>query len=195
MGLNFCPKCGSQLAPEATFCMSCGANLSERKSGSEFPSARQTKSEIKPMATVAEQNMSSNVRYADFVQRALAWLIDIIIIIAVSSPLSIFINFGGFWLSTNFYNFILGFCYFWLLETYNKGQTLGKMALKLRTVDEKTLEVGTPSQYAINNILKATGFLILDVLIGIIVNSSAEEPIKKRLRITQNIALTAVIVV
>ena len=121
--------------------------------------------------------------------------IDIIIIIAASSPLSLFINFGGFWLSTNIYNFLIGFCYFWLLETYNKGQTVGKMALKLRTVDEKSLELATVSQYAINNLLKATGFLILDIIIGILANSSAEVPIKKRLRFTQNIALTAVIVV
>ncbi|MFX1358334.1 MAG: RDD family protein, partial [Promethearchaeota archaeon] len=98
-----------------------------------------------------------------------------------------------FWFATSFYNFLIGFCYFWLLEAFNKGQTVGKLALKLRTVDENSLEITTPAQYAINNISKATGFLILDVIIGILINSSAEEPARKRLRLTQNLARTAVI--
>jgi len=189
MGLNFCPKCGSKLAPDATFCISCGVNLTERKKISELTSEKKNTPVVKAKKGV------SGVQYAEFAPRALAWLIDIIIVIAASSPLSFFISFGGFWFSTNVYNFLIGFCYFWLLEAYNKGQTVGKMALKLRTVDEKSLELATVSQYAINNLLKATGFLILDIIIGILANSSAEEPIKKRLRITQNLALTAVIVV
>lgn len=178
MELKFCPKCGSELENGATYCSSCGTDLSERKKTSQ---------------TIKIVNASMEGKYADFAPRAIAWFIDIIIINIASTPLSWFLNLGNFWFATSFYNFLIGFCYFWLLEAFNKGQTVGKMALKLRTVDETSLEITTPAQYAINNISKATGFLILDVIIGVLLNSSAEEPARKRLRFTQNLARTAVI--
>lgn len=80
--------------------------------------------------------------------------------------------------------------YFFLLEAYNKGQTIGKMALGLRTVDEESLAIATPDKYVINNLLRGTGFKIFDFIIGILVNSGDE---KKRLRIMQNISKTVVI--
>ncbi|MFX0058552.1 MAG: RDD family protein [Candidatus Hodarchaeota archaeon] len=178
MELKFCPKCGIELESGASYCSSCGADLTERK--------------VIPKTVKVEQ-VSMDVKYADFAPRAIAWFIDIIIINIASTPLSLFVTLGNFWFGTTFYNFLIGFCYFWLLEAFNKGQTVGKMALKLRTVDETTLEITTPAQYAINNISKATGFLILDVIIGILINSSADEPARKRLRLTQNIAKTTVI--
>jgi uncharacterized RDD family membrane protein YckC len=179
MALKFCPKCGSELELGASFCSTCGTDLTDRKKPSQISQVLET---------------STDVRYADFAPRAIAWFIDIIIINIASIPLSWFVNLGNFWFATSFYNFLVGFCYFWLLEAFNKGQTVGKMALKLRTVDESSLELTTPAQYAINNISKATGFLILDVIIGILINSSAEEPERKRLRLTQNFARTTVIV-
>jgi uncharacterized RDD family membrane protein YckC len=176
--LKFCPKCGAELEIGASYCSSCGADLKERK---------------KVTQRIKTEAISANVKYAEFAPRAIAWLIDIIIINIASTPLAFFLGLVNFWFATSFYNFLIGFCYFWLLETFNKGQTIGKLALKLRTVDETTLEITTPTQYAINNISKATGFLILDVIIGILLNSSAEEPARKRLRLTQNLARTAVI--
>ncbi|MFW9936991.1 MAG: RDD family protein [Candidatus Thorarchaeota archaeon] len=176
--LKFCPKCGTELEIGASYCPSCGADLKERK---------------KVIQTIKPEVVSTDVKYAEFAPRAIAWLIDIIIINIASTPLAYFLGLVNFWFATSFYNFLIGFCYFWLLEAFNKGQTIGKLALKLRTVDENSLEITTPAQYAINNISKATGFLLLDVIIGILINSSAEEPARKRLRLTQNLARTAVI--
>lgn len=65
------------------------------------------------------------------------------------------------------------------------------MALKLRTVNEKTLEVAEPLDYLVNNILKSNlGLLIIDVIVGLISNS--DDP-KNRIRIMQDASNTVVI--
>ncbi|KKL47019.1 hypothetical protein LCGC14_2339770, partial [marine sediment metagenome] len=114
-----------------------------------------------------------NGHLCNFLKRLIALFFDSIIIGAIGSVFSWFLftpwlpslnildPFGGFWYSVPF-DFIFGFLYHWGLETYNKGQTLGKMALNIRTVDEKTLQIAKSSNYAVNNILKGSPFLILD---------------------------------
>ena len=63
--------------------------------------------------------------------------------------------------------------------------------MKLRTVNEKTLEVAEPIDYLVNNILKSNlGLLIIDVIVGLISNS--EDP-KNRIRIMQGASNTVVI--
>lgn len=175
LALNFCPKCGSKLDENKDRCSNCGYNLTKR------PKLQKT--------TFESQN--SVVEYADFLQRALAWLIDIIIVIAISSPLSLFLNFGSLLLLTNAYNFVVGFLYFWLLETFNNGQTLGKLLLKIRTVNEENFEIADPSMYALNNLTKATGFLVLDVIFGILFLRNDQS--WQSLRITQHLAHMVVI--
>ena len=64
------------------------------------------------------------------------------------------------------------------------------MAMKIKTVDEKTLSAATTKNYAINNIFKSSPFLILDFIIGIIKNSGDS---KRRIRIMQNTSETVVI--
>ena len=88
------------------------------------------------------------------------------------------------------FNWLIGFLYSWLLETYNNGQTIGKIALNIRTVDEKTLTSAAPGNYAINNLLKPSGLIILDFIIGVMKNSG--DP-KNRFRIMQNVSETVVI--
>jgi uncharacterized RDD family membrane protein YckC len=96
----------------------------------------------------------------------------------------------GIWWITVSLEYVIGFLYHWGLEVYNNGQTLGKMALNIRTVDENTLDQATPSNYAVNNLLKPSGLLIIDFLIGIFKNSG--DP-KNRIRIMQNVSETVVI--
>ncbi len=175
MALNYCPKCGSKLDENKDRCSNCGYNLTKR------PNIQKT----------SFKSQDSAIEYADFLQRAFAWLIDIIIVITISSPLSIFLNFGSLLLLTNAYNFVVGFLYFWLLETFNSGQTLGKVLIKIRTVNEENFEIADPSMYALNNLTKATGFLVLDVIFGILFLKNDQG--WQSLRVTQHLAHVVVI--
>ncbi|MFX0029295.1 MAG: RDD family protein [Candidatus Hermodarchaeota archaeon] len=194
MALKFCPKCGNELEPDALFCDACGARLKERSETSEVSTP--------PISepSQAQKIKPEGIIYAPFLKRLIALILDSIIIGIVSSPTSwllinpwydvnIFDPFGGWWLTMPL-NFILGFLYHWGLETYNNGQTLGKMALGIRTVDEKTLGQATSSNYAINNIFKGSALLIIDFLIGIFKNSG--DP-KNQIRIMQYVSETVVI--
>lgn len=193
MSLKFCPKCGYKLEPDATFCQGCGVDLRTRTDISVSNSEKQT------ISTGAIKK--EGVEYADFFPRLIALLIDGIIIGIISSslswaifvpwiPFNIFDPFGGMWSVSFPFNWLIGFLYSWAMETYNQGQTLGKIALGLRTVDEKTFQPTTSKNYAINNLLKPSGLIILDFIIGIVKNSG--DP-NKRLRIMQNVSETVVI--
>jgi len=194
MALKFCPKCGKKLEPDASFCDACGADLREKKETSEIStpviSEPTQEAKLKPETVI----------YAYFLKRIIAWIFDGIIILMITSAFSwililpwysfnMFDPFRAWWFNMPV-GWLLGFLYHWGLETYNNGQTLGKMALKIRTVDENTLEQATPSNYAVNNIFKGSPFLILDLIIGILKNSG--DP-KKRVRFFQNLSETVVI--
>lgn len=194
MSLKFCPKCGNKLEPDSQFCDTCGADLRTRKEVSEVTPTVKTE----PPKTV-EKVTPSGVVYGDFIPRLVAIIIDGIIISIISWVISflIFLPFFFYhpfrireWWYTFSFDWLIGFLYFWLMESYNDGQTLGKAALNLRTVDENTLEPTDLAKYAVNNLLKGSWLLLLDFLIGIIINSG--EP-NKRLRFMQNASGTVVI--
>ena len=175
--INFCPKCGCKLDDNSTTCEECGLDLASR---------------IEKATQSSSQEISIDM-YADFLQRALAWFIDISVVLAIVIPLSIYVNFGLFYIYTNIYLFTIGFFYFWLSETLNKGQTLGRFLIKIRAVDEKTLKPAKPTDYFTNNVTKSTPFLLFDLLMGIIANINSAGITKKRLRIVQNITEIAII--
>jgi len=181
LSIKFCSKCGNELEPEATFCPSCGADLGVKE---EFV-----------------KTDSANVEYAGFGSRLIALIIDSIIIGLIGStlsfvifiswiPFNIFDPLGGWWYVGFPFDWMLGFLYHWGFEAGKNGQTVGKMAMKIKTVDEKTLSAATTKNYAINNIFKSSPFLILDFIIGIIKNSGDS---KRRIRIMQNTSETVVI--
>jgi len=130
---------------------------------------------------------SSKVIYANLGERLVAWLIDFLIVVVAS----IILFSIGEWLIAVIVGYVIALLYFWLLEAFNNGQTVGKMAMKLRTVNEKTLEVAEPVDYLVNNVLKSNiGLLIIDVIVGLISNS--DDP-KNRIRIMQDASNTVVI--
>ncbi|MFX1455221.1 MAG: RDD family protein [Promethearchaeota archaeon] len=194
MSLKYCPKCGNKLDPDASFCDSCGAKLEGRIETTNVNSPGSTQ-------TVQHtQVQPKTVRYAESLKRVVAAMFDGIFILLIGSafswllvnpwfPVNIFDPFGAWWFTFPF-DWIIGFLYHWLMEANNNGQTLGKMALNIRTVDEKTLGQASSGSYALNNLFKGSPFLLLDVFIGMIKNS--EDP-KKRFRIMQNASETVVI--
>ena len=196
MSLKFCPKCGNELETDALFCPSCGADLRKKKDTSKVETISITsQTPTQPKASL------EGVEYAGFVTRLIALIIDSIIIGIIGSllsliffmwwiPFNIYDPLGGWWTVSFPFDWLIGFLYQWGLESSNNGQTVGKMALKIRTVDEKTLQLASTSNYAINNIFKSSPFLILDLIFGLIKNSG--DP-KQRIRIMQNISETVVI--
>lgn len=193
--IKFCPKCGSEIEdPDQKFCKTCGANLQEREK-KESPSPMRIEQEV-------EGAVKLQPEYANVGPRFLAFLLDAILIGIISNIIYAIINLPVFlanpiafvqlqnlWASS-LINWGIGFLYFWLLEAYNQGQTIGKLALKLRTVDKDTLEVAPPVNYAINNLAKPSPFLILDILIGLLISAG---DLKNRIRVLQNLSNTVVI--
>ena len=170
MSLNFCPKCGKKLESDSQICINCGYDLTSRM-----------------------KNFNIIFRFADFTQRSFAWFIDMMIILLIVVPLSLYVNFGYFYIYTNVYLFTIGFLYFFLFEYVNKGQTIGKFLLKIRAIDEKSLKKAKFTQYFLNNVTKATPFILIDILLGVIVNHNSSDVFKKRIRITQNLSEIGVI--
>lgn len=194
MSSKFCPKCGNKLEPEASYCDACGANLIDKTEASEPESLELT-------ITGQEPKMKSgSVIYANLLKRLIAIIFDSIIIGLIGSfftsilinpwfPVNFFDPIGGWWFTFPF-DWLAGFLYHWLLETHNNGQTIGKMAMSIRTVDEKTLGPANSKKLALSNIFKSSPFLILDLIIGVLKNTG--DP-KKRIRIMQNVSETVVI--
>jgi uncharacterized RDD family membrane protein YckC len=188
--VQYCPHCGARLDdPDAKFCPNCGAaiDVAVTPTAEAPPPPPPPTTEVPPPPIAPE----GQVIYARFLDRFLAVILDAIIIGFVSSigVIAIFgFAFDYFGLQSLF-SFLIAFLYFWGLESFNSGQTIGKLALKLRTVDEYSLQPATPGNLVVNNLSRGW-WIILDFLIGIIANSGDE---KKRLRILQNLSKTVVI--
>ena len=134
-------------------------------------------------------------RYASSGLRVGAYIIDMIIIFVITQILFISI-FLFFFIMVHFIIFnsvayIFGFLYFWLLETYANGQTLGKMICGTKTVNEETLKEVSMGNNLKNCLFKCHWFpCLIDFIIGIMYNYGEPE---KKLRIMQNASQTVVI--
>ena len=110
-----CKSCGYDNPPEARFCANCGSNL--------------VAAIEQPISTAAP---AVAVEYAGFWIRLGAAVIDSLIVSVVGGILRLIIlRVGSFWLIG-----LLPWLYYWLF-TGLKGQTLGKMALGIKVVDEQ----------------------------------------------------------
>jgi uncharacterized RDD family membrane protein YckC len=113
-----CKSCGHDNPPEARFCANCGFSLAAT---TEPPAPAVT-----PGAAPAAPEAA--VEYMGFWIRVAAVVIDYLVILTASALLSLipvvgdFISFFVFWL------------YNWLFIGL-KGQTLGKMAVRIKVVD------------------------------------------------------------
>ena len=190
MSVQYCPHCGTALDdPSAKFCPNCGASVDVAVTPTKevTPPPPPPPTEVPPLPSP-----QALVEYAGFWERLLAFILDVIII-GIVSWIGFFALIGGvmdYLGLSGLFSWLLAFLYFWALESFNKGQTIGKIALKLRTVDEYSLEPATPGNLVINNLSRGFWGIILDFLIGILANRG---DVQKRLRILQNLSKTVVI--
>jgi len=195
MVLKRCPNCGNQLKENAEFCNYCGEVLKDRKLKQNRINYN-TKSKKSPRPT--KKKVIDEKIYADFVYRFFAYLIDIVIIFIIDwiifylfYGVFTFYSLISFYIALHFVAYILGFFYFNTLETYNNGQTIGKLIFHIRSVNEETKKAASFRDNVINNVLKCSFISCLfDFIIGILKNY---EDKKKKFRIMQNLSNAVVI--
>ena len=130
-----------------------------------------------------QQGGKGNVTYATFGDRFFAFIIDVIIFGILTSY---FLGGGEGWIS-----YLISFVLFCSFEFFTKGQTLGKMAMKLRTVDAETFGELSLEQILLHNVTKVI-LLPLDIIFGFFANDN--DPARKnQIRYTQRYSKTAVI--
>jgi len=172
VSVQYCPHCGTALDdPSAKFCPNCGASVDVAVTPTKevTPPPPPPPTEVPPLPSP-----QALVEYAGFWERLLAFILDVIII-GIVSWIGFFAIIGS------------AMDYFGLSGLFS---WIGKIALKLRTVDEYSLEPATPGNLVINNLSRGFWGIILDFLIGILANRG---DVQKRLRILQNLSKTVVI--
>ncbi len=172
--MKFCPTCGSPISEDNQgLCKNCGL---------VFEREEQPRMETAPETSHQSPQPTQPVTYASLFKRVVAFIIDSIIISIASSFFVSIINvpviignpilfyMGNYyrWITTLF-NWLIGFFYFWILETNNNGQSLGKEVMHIRTVREDTFDIAEPNQYALTNIFKSTPLVVVDFIIGLLV--------------------------
>jgi uncharacterized RDD family membrane protein YckC len=162
----------------------------------ETPSAPSEAEGVK----VKKKVKNDQVEYASLLQRSGAWLIDAIIVVALAMFfLALIILMTGVLIDSIPNDLIIvytvlacsvvGFIYAMLFALFGNGATLGKLIMNIRTVNEDFKDANL-TQYALDNIIKFSPFVVIDIIVGLIMNSGH---IDKRVRATQNISKTVVI--
>ena len=177
--MAFCTHCGKEISGEEQFCPNCGAPVSS------ITAVSPPTNTIAPPSTRPE--LGSGIVLSSWGDRFIAWLIDVLIVGAISEllrlpsfsiPVIPFVSFGS--------REVILFIYWTLMEgTYR--QSIGKMAMRLK-VTRTDGSSATYAETAIGSFGKA--FLLpLDCIIGWIVESCKE----KRQRLFSMLAKTIII--
>jgi uncharacterized RDD family membrane protein YckC len=185
-----CSNCGALNEPDSAFCSQCGEILlSEDKKTLDTAVPKSKFDTFEPVG--------SKLIVSDFGPRFWALIIDFFIVGSLTTLFSslIFFSIGNWelwsygvfspfqWLFSLGPTSLVFFIYSILMENYY-GQTLGKMALSLEVVSEKTGERPEIQDLIINNLGRAF-FLPLDFIIGRIARDNTQIPDLKQ-RLTQN---------
>lgn len=191
---HYCPSCGSKTNSNSKFCESCGLELYLNESLSDDSlEFRKNKEDFKKA-----DELSKPLKYAEDGDRFIAYIIDCILFSAIGRIIGLIFGIplrmemvGTFW-NDNWPVIFASFLYLFLFEAFNNGQTLGKMVLKIQTVDEKSMEKITIRQAALHTVGKL--FIPIDVILGLISRDKSESELEKnQVRFTQRISHTSVI--
>jgi uncharacterized RDD family membrane protein YckC len=103
------------------------------------------------------KKLPSKYLYADFGIRLIAWIVDIVLVLLVTWIIMLALFYRTvilFAFTFHLIAYFIGFLYFFLLETFLNGQTLGKLIFGLKTVDEDTFQTPSMKNCLINILLK-----------------------------------------
>jgi uncharacterized RDD family membrane protein YckC len=155
--MPYCAKCGNELLLDTRFCPKCGTPvLSYRAAESASPSTA-----------------DSGLKLALWGERFVAWLIDIVILGVIIGLLGLVAWFAAWqphpalpsWFPLfNFGTGGLVYFLYWTIMEGAYGQSIGKMAMRLRVAKLDGGAIGF-SEAAVESVGKAF-FLIIDVFLG-----------------------------
>ena len=185
--MPFCPKCGSEVPPDAKFCVSCGATVGQ----------------VSPPPPTPAAGYSPAGALADLGSRIVAGLIDFIII-GIIAAIIVFVmfipatvrpalmmgtyGFGWSWFGGMFgVQFLLWLIYFTYFEG-TSGQTIGKKLSHVRVVKEDGSRCDFGSAL-IRSLLRIVDSLPTVYILGIILIAATD----KRQRLGDMLARTVVI--
>ncbi len=176
-----CTQCGTPASPGAKFCERCGASLPDTEPHAPYGTPAPYAPPYAPYYAPA------TMPYEGVAIRFVAILIDSIIISVVAS---IFSSRGG--AGGGLASLVVGLLYFTLLEGYY-GQTVGKMALKIKVVREADGGPIDYSQAAVRTVLRVIDLIpyFIPYLLGAILIWSSDN--HKKQRLGDRIAHTVVI--
>ncbi|WP_234124504.1 RDD family protein [Clostridium hydrogenum] len=113
----YCPTCGAENPEGSKVCEKCGANLTE---GIENIGNSQLSDEVE-------------VEYAGFFRRAIAYIIDLIVLLIIGYIVKLATGTGAVY---DIAEIIIAIAYFVIMESSKFQGTLGKMALGIKITDE-----------------------------------------------------------
>jgi uncharacterized RDD family membrane protein YckC len=187
-----CARCGSPTSPGAKFCESCGASLAREEAQPSQATRPQEPTYgapqyAPPPGYQARPGPSAAAPYEGVSIRFVAILIDTIVLGAISSILTPpFFAFSLTRLATRAVLFrpavaaravvvlIIWFLYFTLLEGHY-GQTVGKMAVKIKVVRESDGSSIDYGEAAVRTILRIIDGLFVYLVGAILIRSSDEK--------------------
>jgi len=196
-----CTQCGTPAAPGAKFCESCGAPLATVSQPMQSTAPAQPAPYTAPVAQAPYAPPGVQEHYQGVAIRFVAILVDAIIlgiisyiliaIFAVSAitidPSTGAVSIGSAYWLVIVLDLIIYFLYYTLLEGHG-GQTVGKMAVKIRVVREAD---GSPIDYgqaAIRTILRIIDAIFVYLIGAILIWSS-----DKKQRLGDRVAHTVVV--
>jgi uncharacterized RDD family membrane protein YckC len=196
-----CAQCGTPAAPGAKFCESCGAPLAAVSQPAQATAPAQPAPYTAPVAQASYAPPGAQGQYQGVAIRFVAILVDAIIlgiisyiliaIFAVSAitidPSTGAVSIGSAYWLVIVLDLIIYFLYYTLLEGHG-GQTVGKMAVKIRVVREADGSRIDYGQAAIRTILRIIDGIFVYLIGAIFIWSS-----DKKQRLGDRVAHTVVV--
>lgn len=196
-----CTQCGTPAAPGAKFCGSCGAPVATVSQPMQSTAPAQPAAYTAPVAQAHYAPPGAQEQYQGVAIRFVAILIDGIILgiigwilmaLLVPTAFTYDPSTGVFSISSGYYavillSLVIYFLYYTLLEGHG-GQTVGKMAVKIRVVREADSSPIGYGEAAIRTILRIIDG-IFAYLIGAILIWSSD----KKQRLGDRVAHTIVV--
>lgn len=205
---RFCPMCGSTVNTSqdspATFAVAPGTTRRATPgyipvSGGrqvllapQVPSPKAAKKAAKKQRKHAKiEARQAKYEIATTGERLVALIIDLIVIAILSGPVRfVFPPFPGRGVVSWLLGGVVALLYYFLFERFNKGTTIGKALMGLRSVREKNYKPVKPKAAFYNAFAKAY-FLILDILLGVLTHDDGDQ--KHQIRLVQRATKTLVV--